>query len=391
MDNKRLLILWLFLLASMPSITLAGITFEKSEYQLQAKPGDTMVEASYGFVNTGMRAVKIMSMNSSCGCTTAKLPQKVYEPGDKGEIQVKFEFGNREGWQQKLITVKTDDPDESNVVLKLIVKIPWLVTFNSRLLSWSTIKKTGPQILRCFANRDLKVNITELDYDEAALWVKELPCEKENERRWAVAPKDINRAIESAIRIKADYPGSTPREYTVQVRVEMPASVKVEGQKGEDAFKASNQSKPGTQRHHEMTFTMSNWLKMVFHDSDALPLRLDKHMILLSPGYGDYERYVSGVVLADIPIEIEKVEVKGRVNCQAELVSLDWDGYFMIKLMPKKEAQTLETTGTTVSGATTKPQSKHGEILIHTNPPSPASRPIYGFVHQPAGGDMSSE
>ena len=89
--------------------------------------------------------------------------------------------------------------------------------------------------------------------------------------------------------------------------------------------------------------------------------------------------------------KIEKVEVKGRVNYQAELVSLDWDGYFMIKLMPKKEAQTLETTGTTVSGATTKPQSKHGEILIHTNPPSPASRPIYGFVHQPAGGDMSSE
>ncbi len=54
------------------------------------------VERGFRFVNQSDRDVTITSIQSSCGCTTVKLIQRTYAPGEAGQIDVSFEISHRD-------------------------------------------------------------------------------------------------------------------------------------------------------------------------------------------------------------------------------------------------------------------------------------------------------
>ena len=72
---------------------------------------------TFGFTNTGDAPLIISKVNSSCGCTVPKKPEKPIMPGERGEIQVKYDT-KRVMPIRKTITVLSN-ADTPTVALKI--------------------------------------------------------------------------------------------------------------------------------------------------------------------------------------------------------------------------------------------------------------------------------
>jgi len=68
---------------------------------------------TFGFTNTGDQPLVIKDVKSTCGCTVPKKPDGEIAPGQKGEIQVKYDT-KRPGPIRKTVTVY------SNAVTKTV-------------------------------------------------------------------------------------------------------------------------------------------------------------------------------------------------------------------------------------------------------------------------------
>ena len=71
----------------------------------------------FEFTNTGNEPLIISKVNSSCGCTIPKKPEDPIQPGETGEIQVKYNT-KLVGPIRKTVTVYSN-ADESTKSLKI--------------------------------------------------------------------------------------------------------------------------------------------------------------------------------------------------------------------------------------------------------------------------------
>ena len=72
----------------------------------------------FEFINSGNQPLVISKVYSSCGCTITKKPEAPIAPGEKGEIQVKYDT-NRVGPIRKTITVNSNAESTPIVSLKI--------------------------------------------------------------------------------------------------------------------------------------------------------------------------------------------------------------------------------------------------------------------------------
>lgn len=71
----------------------------------------------FEFTNTGNAPLIISKVNSSCGCTVPKKPEGPIQPGETGQIEVKYDT-NRVNPIRKTITV-ISNADTPTVALKI--------------------------------------------------------------------------------------------------------------------------------------------------------------------------------------------------------------------------------------------------------------------------------
>ncbi|MEI8341714.1 MAG: DUF1573 domain-containing protein, partial [Verrucomicrobiota bacterium] len=95
----------------------AQLKWNRKFADLHASPEDNQVEVRFPFVNAGNYPVTVQKLKSSCGCTTASLSKASYAPGERGEVVALFEIGNRTGFNEKNVTVTTDDSSGPETVL----------------------------------------------------------------------------------------------------------------------------------------------------------------------------------------------------------------------------------------------------------------------------------
>lgn len=72
----------------------------------------------FRFTNTGDAPLIIEKVYSSCGCTIPKKPEAPIAPGEKGEIQVKYDT-NRVGPIRKTVTVNSNATEQQTIALKI--------------------------------------------------------------------------------------------------------------------------------------------------------------------------------------------------------------------------------------------------------------------------------
>lgn len=79
-----------------------------------------VIEHEFEFTNTGKSDLIIRKIRASCGCTTVAPKVTVIKPGEKSSLSASFRTRGFSGRQSKTITVITNDPKSSSVVLRLM-------------------------------------------------------------------------------------------------------------------------------------------------------------------------------------------------------------------------------------------------------------------------------
>ena len=77
------------------------LSWEDQRFETEAGVSDKQAISGFQFSNNGDYPITITSVKTSCGCTTAGLDKKTYQPGENGTITATFEFGQRIGLQRE--------------------------------------------------------------------------------------------------------------------------------------------------------------------------------------------------------------------------------------------------------------------------------------------------
>jgi hypothetical protein len=123
----------LFLLSAL-AFAKPAIKFKNTTVDFGEVNSGKIVDVAFEFENTGSDVLLINNVIPSCGCTTAALTKKEYQPGEKGTIASKFNSSGYNGKVVKTITVTSNDADAPETRLTL----------------------TGTVIVKDFAQADLK-------------------------------------------------------------------------------------------------------------------------------------------------------------------------------------------------------------------------------------------
>ena len=84
-----------------------SMEFEESAYDFGNIARGTAVEHVFKFKNTGKAPLVIVDATSTCGCTVPSYPKEPIQPGETGELLVKYN-GSGLNAVTKVVTVKSN-------------------------------------------------------------------------------------------------------------------------------------------------------------------------------------------------------------------------------------------------------------------------------------------
>jgi hypothetical protein len=108
----------------LPARAAGLLRWERDSIDVAARPGQRVVHVDFPFSNCGDKPVTIVSVETSCRCTSADSSKTIYAPGEKDAIGVDFTVGGQEGVVVKSVTVTTDGSEPTPFTLTLRVTIP---------------------------------------------------------------------------------------------------------------------------------------------------------------------------------------------------------------------------------------------------------------------------
>ena len=81
------------------------IAFDKLSHSFGKLKGGEIVGCYFNFTNTGKYPLVINKVKPGCGCTEVKYPKEPVLPGEKGEIEIRFDSSGFSGTQYKVVQV----------------------------------------------------------------------------------------------------------------------------------------------------------------------------------------------------------------------------------------------------------------------------------------------
>jgi len=102
------------------------IEFKELKWDFGNKKQGEVLTHKFRFENVGDETLVIHRVRTSCGCAAAILSKKELHPGEKGEIQAKFNTQGYYGEQNKFIYVESNDPSESvkQLMISASIEVP---------------------------------------------------------------------------------------------------------------------------------------------------------------------------------------------------------------------------------------------------------------------------
>jgi Protein of unknown function (DUF1573) len=146
---------WIFLLTVLLA-SLSGILCTSCQAALQwdalqltanGWQGDESIVSTFHFRNVGSSPVKLLSVKSSCGCTTVRWPENAVAPGEVADIRATYDVGTNVGAATKLITVVSDDAPSKPTILILNLIVRPLAEIHPSLVSWKVGDPCTPRLV----------------------------------------------------------------------------------------------------------------------------------------------------------------------------------------------------------------------------------------------------
>ena len=208
-----------FIFCLCASSAFAQLTWEKTEQFFDATSEQGSLVAKYKFANTGSKPIRIQSVLTSCGCTTAALAKREYAPGESGEIDANFAFFGHTGRQDKRIMVSTSDAPGQPIVLKLHVNIQERVSVVPQVVLWRVGEQPGPKAIRIAITGDTAVKILSVTSDNPAIKVKLREVVPGKEYEAQVTPESAAEQAYATLFIRTDYPPDNPQTRYAYARI----------------------------------------------------------------------------------------------------------------------------------------------------------------------------
>ena len=212
-----------FALAALVQSAHAELKWEQTSVDLRPGFNDKQAVAHFKYENLGNTPVHFESVHASCGCTTAQTQNEQVAPGQKGEITATFNIGGRTGTQVKTVTVQTDDPEPSTIVLTLKAVITPLLEFQPTLVYWQNGEEPKPKIITAKANKDAAIKKLDVASSTPDFTAKVDGGTAPNEFRISVQPRDTTKAVYATLTIKPDSPVNAGSAFSAAARVMPPA------------------------------------------------------------------------------------------------------------------------------------------------------------------------
>lgn len=196
----------------MTGFAEAAVSWEKTNLELDQSEAGQPVIAVFRFSITGEKEIEIKKVETSCSCTAVKVARRKHLPGAKGELQVVFTPGNRQGLQKKTILVETSDGQRS--VLSFQVQLPETVLIQPKELKWEIGGPASAQTVEIAAAKGVSLKV------ESARSINPgFEAELRNPRpgvyQVEVTPADTKQARRGAVRIEL----SEPSRQTLYLKV----------------------------------------------------------------------------------------------------------------------------------------------------------------------------
>jgi Protein of unknown function (DUF1573) len=202
----------LFALLVQPAF--AGLVWETTYREVRVPAGQKEVLADYGFKNTGPEQVDISSLETSCGCTSAKVDSKQIQPGETGVVHVRFDVGGRKGEQVKGVVVRTSDHAKQSLVLRALIQEP--VAFSQKEFVWGSGSQAMPKESIVEVEPGARIVGVESMNDQFDARLEEM--EAGQRYRIVVTPRSTANLVSSSIKIQIADPKK--RSVLLQARIE---------------------------------------------------------------------------------------------------------------------------------------------------------------------------
>ena len=201
------------------SSAFAQLTWDRTEQSFDATPQDKAVVAKYKFTNTGYKPIKIQSVLTSCGCTTATLTKKEYAPGESGEIEAQYTFFGHTGRQDKKIMVSTSAAPGQPTVLKMHVYIEEPISVEPQLVLWRVGEQPDPKAIHIAIPGAKVVKVLSVISDNPAIKVEVRELKPGREYEAQVTPDSATQRASATLTIRTDFPPDNPQTRYAYVRV----------------------------------------------------------------------------------------------------------------------------------------------------------------------------
>ncbi len=116
-------------------------TVDRAEHDFGTILDNEPKEVVFHFTNTGVEPLIIGEVKSTCGCTVPELVKKIYQPGEQGEVIVRYNPHGKRGNDARSVTLETNDSTQPSVKLNIKAHVKQLVVFEPTLLQFGQVDK----------------------------------------------------------------------------------------------------------------------------------------------------------------------------------------------------------------------------------------------------------
>ena len=185
---------------------------------IELQPGSTekTARADFAFTNVSKQPVTIDSVKSSCGCTTASLEKKVYQPGETGHITAVFTMGSRKGDQAKYIEVNVRGENPATV-LTLVTHIGEPVKLEPSLVYWRVGE--APRAKTIFVKLPAGTRLTRVSSSDSKFATTLEPVGEKSEYKITVTPEGTDQKATAVLNIQGISRSNEPQTFQAYAQV----------------------------------------------------------------------------------------------------------------------------------------------------------------------------
>ena len=184
--------------------TAQSLKFESQHQDADAKISDTELKIVFPFKNEGDKPVRVINLESTCGCIEATSSRTVYDPGQEGEVVALFELGTFIGTHQKIVYMDTAAPDDTRYRLTVTVNIPEVVSIEPKVSKWAVGDPLEEKVIEVKFLAEQPLKITAIETTRPQFSFEKETIEEGRHYRVTLKPSSTEAPIMGALKFVTD-------------------------------------------------------------------------------------------------------------------------------------------------------------------------------------------